>query len=281
MARPLRIEYEGAFYHATARGNERKRIFFSSSDCQRFKEYLREAKEKYHFLLHGYVLMSNHYHLLMETPEGNMSRVMHFINASYTSHINRKHQRSGHLFQGRYKAILVDKDNYLLELSRYIHLNPVRAQIVSRPEDYAHSSYRFYILGEEQNLVSRDLIWSMISSDPQSAARRYREFVESMIGREAESPLKGAHGGLVLGGERFVKEALIRVKEETLQHQDIAQRRALQTAWKKEEVIEAICAHFHLSREAFVENPSTLRRKCITHFSEPNGVGPSQRMGAE
>ena len=100
MARPLRIEYEGAFYHVTSRGNERRKIYFSKADFTKFKSYLKEAQEKYGYVLHCYVLMTNHYHLLIETPQANISKVMHYVNASYTNYINRKHCRSGHLFQG-------------------------------------------------------------------------------------------------------------------------------------------------------------------------------------
>ncbi|MGV8149826.1 MAG: transposase, partial [Alkaliphilus sp.] len=126
MARPLRIEYEGALYHITTRGNERKKIYYAEADYEKFKSYLKDAQNKYGYLLHCYALMTNHYHLLIETPYANISKVMHYINGSYTSYLNKKRERSGHLFQGRYKAILVDQDSYLLELSRYIHLNPVR-----------------------------------------------------------------------------------------------------------------------------------------------------------
>jgi len=140
MARPLRIEYEGAFYHVTARGNERKKIFLSKRDHEKFLQYLDEARDKYRFILHAYVMMGNHYHLIIETPEGNLSRIMHYINSSYTTYTNVKRKRNGHLFQGRYKAIIVDKDSYLLELSRYLHLNPVRAKMVQHPGEYLHSS---------------------------------------------------------------------------------------------------------------------------------------------
>lgn len=129
MARPLRIEYEGAFYHITARGNERKRIYDSTPDYEKFRSYLKRAQEKYGYLLHCYVLMTNHYHLLIETPRPNLGRVMHYINGSYANYFNIKKRRSGHFFQGRYKGILIDKDSYLLELSRYLHLNPVRAKM--------------------------------------------------------------------------------------------------------------------------------------------------------
>ena len=161
MARPLRIEYKGAFYHITARGNERKRIFFSKADYEKFKDYLRKAQDKYGYLLHCYMLMTNH--LLIETPNPNMSKLMHYLNGSYTSYINRRRKRSGHLFQGRYKSILVDADSYFLELSRYVHLNPVRANMVSNPEDYPYSSYSTYISNKKDGLVHTDLIFGMMS----------------------------------------------------------------------------------------------------------------------
>jgi putative transposase len=109
VARPLRIEYKGAFYHITARGNERRRIFFPKGDYDKFKEYLLEAREKFGYRLHCYVLMGNHYHLVIETPNGNMNKVLHYVNGSYANCINKKRNRSGHLLQGRYKGILVER----------------------------------------------------------------------------------------------------------------------------------------------------------------------------
>ena len=158
MARPLRIEYPGAYYHVTARGNERKRIYFNKNDYLKFREYIEDAEEKYGCLLHVYVFMTNHYHMILETPQANISKVMHFINGSYTNYINKKRDRSGHLFQGRYKALLIDRDNYLLELSRYIHLNPVRANIVDKPEEYINSSYRSYVGNRKDDIVHHDQI---------------------------------------------------------------------------------------------------------------------------
>ena len=153
MVRALRIQYEGAFYHITARGNERKRIFFSNSDYDKFKDYLRKAQDKYGYLLHCYMLISNH--LLLETPNSDLSRIMHYINGSYTNYINRRKKRSGHLFQARFKAFLVDVDSYFLELSRYVHLNPVRARTVRKPEDYPYSSYRSYIFKKKEDIGKR------------------------------------------------------------------------------------------------------------------------------
>jgi REP-associated tyrosine transposase len=124
MARPLRIEYSGAYYHVTSRGNERKAIFRDDTDRKTFLGLVERAAEEFHLRLHGYVLMNNHYHLLLETRKGGLNRALRFLNGVYSQAFNRRHHRIGHLFQGRYKAILVDKESYLLELSRYLHLNP-------------------------------------------------------------------------------------------------------------------------------------------------------------
>ncbi|MGV8073093.1 MAG: transposase, partial [Syntrophobacteraceae bacterium] len=155
--------------------------------------------------------------------------------------------------------ILVDKDNYLPELSRYLHLNPVRARMVSRAEEYPYSSYPSYISAKEDHLVSRDLIRSMISNDPKDTRKRYRKFVESVMDQEIENPLKGSFGGAILGGQRFVKEALGRLKEEALQDKDISRRGELLRTSRMEDVVEAICARFHLQPEALLEHPKDLR----------------------
>src|SRR6266571_2903399 len=129
MARPLRITYPGAFYHVTSRGNERKDVFKSQRDREKFLEYLASATERYDAIIHVFCLLSNHYHILIETPAGNLSQIMRHINGAYTTYFNVKRKRSGHLFQGRYKAILVEADENATELSRYIHLNPVKVGI--------------------------------------------------------------------------------------------------------------------------------------------------------
>ena len=141
MARPLRIEYPGALYHVTARGNARQRIYNDSKDCQAFLDLLGKLSDRYHWLCHAYCLMTNHYHLLLETPEGNLAEGMRQLNGIYTQAFNRRHHKVGHVFQGRYHAILVDKDCYLLEVARYIVLNPVRAKMVKEAQAYLWSSY--------------------------------------------------------------------------------------------------------------------------------------------
>jgi putative transposase len=133
MARPLRIEYPGAVYHVTSRGNDRKAIFRGDSDRSNFLDTLDQVIHRYHWLCHAYCLMDNHYHLLIETPDGNLSLGMRQLNGVFTQWFNRRYKRTGHLFQGRFKAVLIQKDSHLLEACRYIVLNPVRAKAVDDP----------------------------------------------------------------------------------------------------------------------------------------------------
>ena len=141
MARSLRIEYPGAFYHITSRGIARQLIFFDEEDKSFLLFILKDVLRRYNWLCHSYCLMNNHYHLVVETLEGNLSSGMRRLNSTYTQRFNKKHQRVGHLFQGRYKGILIDKENYFLEVIRYVVLNPVRAGLVSHPKDFEWSSY--------------------------------------------------------------------------------------------------------------------------------------------
>ena len=145
MARPYRLQDANCFYHITSRGDDRKKIFISKNDYEKFLEYLLIAKSKYKFNLFAYCLMSNHYHLFIETLEPNLSKIMQYLNGSYTAYYNTKRQKTGHVFHGRFKSIMVDTDTYFLELTRYIHLNPVRGKIVESPIDYPYSSYKGYL----------------------------------------------------------------------------------------------------------------------------------------
>jgi len=206
MARQLRIEYDGAFYHVTSRGNQRGKIFWDDRDRERLKTILERTKERYGYLLHGYVFMSNHYHLLIETPRANIKQIMQNINTSYTVFVNRRYRRFGHLFQGRYKAFIVDKERYLLGLGRYIHLNPVRAGVVRRPEDFRWSSYCDYIGSRNEGLVDTDETLGLFSRKRGIAIRRYREFVKEGLG--GGSPLENATGS-ILGDEGF-RERVVR-----------------------------------------------------------------------
>lgn len=207
MARQLRIQYPGAFYHVTTRGNEKQEIFKSRRDREKFCEYLGSANSRYGAVMHCYCLMNNHYHLLLETPEGNLSQIMRHINGAYTTYFNVKRKRAGHLFQGRFKAILVEADEYALELSRYIHLNPVRAGIVERPDQYEWSSYNIYVEQREvSDWVCCDLIWALSSGNAAKARQSYRAFVERNIERTYENPLVNIVASSMLGSPDFVTD---------------------------------------------------------------------------
>jgi putative transposase len=205
MARPLRIEFPGALYHLTSRGNARQTIFFDEEDFTDFLTVLGQVAKRYHLLLHSYCLMPNHYHLLIETPEGNLARGMRQLNGTYTQHANQRHQRVGHLFQGRYRSILIDKANYLLELSRYIALNPVRANLVEDPKDWPWSAYP-QLIGFNRRIpcLSSDWILAQFAPERKAAIKAYQAFVLS--GMDAASPLKRVKGQLFLGPEHFMDQ---------------------------------------------------------------------------
>jgi len=207
MARPLRIAFPGAFYHVMSRGNEQKDIFKSRRDREKFLEYLESSTERYGAAIHAYCLMRNHYHLLLETPAGNLSQIMRHINGAYTTYFNIKRKRSGHLFQGRYKAILVEADEYLAELSRYIHLNPVKVGIFERPEQYQWSSYQDFTGQKKPPAWLRtDFILGCFAKKEADARKKYKGFVEDMIGKDYENPLSKIFGGSILGSIDFVDE---------------------------------------------------------------------------
>jgi len=204
MARQLRIEYEGAFYHVTSRGNQKEDIFFDDRDREKFLEILKRTKDRYRYLLHAYCLMRNHYHLLLETPQANLSQIMQNINTSYTVYINMRHRRFGHLFQGRFKAIVVDKESYLLQLSRYIHLNPVRSGIIDSPMNYKWSSYQDFFRKNKGGLTETDDTLSYFSENKGAAIKKYREFVETEA-IDDRSWLDEVKAGVVLGREEFIE----------------------------------------------------------------------------
>ena len=204
MARPLRIEFSGAVYHVTARGNARADIFHEDGDRELFLAVLEKVVRRFNWLCHAYCLMDNHYHLLIETPEGNLSAGMRQLNGVYTQAFNRSHGRDGHLFKGRFKSILVEKESHLLELCRYVVLNPERAKMVERPEQYPWSSY-LPTLGAAAAPLFPTTAWVLgnFSTSRPEACQRYRHFVEEGM-TLSESPWEKLSGQVLLGSEGFV-----------------------------------------------------------------------------
>ena len=205
MARPLRLEYAGALYHVTARGNHQEDIYEDDDDRLAFLSVFEDVCQRYNWVCHAYCLMSNHYHLLIETPDANLSKGMRQLNGVYTQSFNRNHKRVGHLFQGRYKAILVEKDNYLLELSRYIVLNPVRATMVRSAREWPWSSYRAMV-GQIKNPAFLEVNWvlSAFGKRKKNAITAYKKFIAE--GKNQPSPWSELRNQIYLGGESFVEK---------------------------------------------------------------------------
>jgi putative transposase len=260
MARPLRIEYPGAFYHVTSRGNERKKIFSTDSDRKAFLSYLASSVERYGAVVHTYCLMSNHFHLLLETPEGNLSRIMQHINGAYTTHYNVKKKRSGHLFQGRFHAVLVDADSYAMELSRYIHLNPVRAGIVSTPEEYPWSSYRSYT-GKEKapDFLTTSFVLGYFDASTSKAHRSYARFVEEIIGTEYENPFVETVASTILGGKEFIEKVSGLLEHPEQSHRDIPALSRISRRPTHEAIAKTV--------ETLIPDDKPLARKIAIHLT--------------
>jgi REP element-mobilizing transposase RayT len=260
MTRPLRLEYEGALYHTTSRGNAREDVFLNDSDRARFLEILGDVVARYGWICHAYCLMSNHYHLLIETPDANLSRGMQFLNGVYTQWFNRRHQRVGHLFQGRFKGILVEKESHLLELARYIVLNPVRANMVRGVRDWPWSSYRA-TLGQVSapDFLTIDWILSQFDSDRGPAICAYRKFVRQGRGIDVWKELRS---GAFLGTDSFVDQLRPLFKEKPLdpdyrKRERFATRLSLEElfadvsdkATRNERIYQAMRVHHYTLRE--------------------------------
>lgn len=211
MPRARRIWFPGATYHIIQRGVNQQNIFGEVDDYVYFLKTLAEIKKEMLFKVYLYVLLANHYHLTVEASKNHISEIMHAINSSYAIRFNKKYQRTGHLFQGRFKGILIDKENYLLELSRYIHLNPVKAGLVNRPEDYIWSSYRYYIGKEKNFLIDIELILNNFKSASRNGHKSYENFVtEKMdqINEERDWLSSNTRRQRFLGKRNFIKKLL-------------------------------------------------------------------------
>jgi REP element-mobilizing transposase RayT len=246
MARPLRLSFENAVYHITARGNRREPIFYYNEDRKVFLDKINETLLKYSFICFAYCLMDNHYHLFLRTIHPNISDGMHYLNTSYTSWFKARHKVVGVLFQGRYKSLIVDENSYGVRLSAYIHLNPYRAGIVEDLREYQWSSYPNYV-GEAASPVELDtgLILGQFDNDLETARRKYETYV--IENRTMESPLKKAYKGIALGGSEFLQSIKERIegignKREVPETKDVR-------AYTAEEIIQKVMDEFSIGRE--------------------------------
>lgn len=262
MARPLRLEHAGAVWHVHNRGNNRADIFFCDEDRLLFLALLEETVRRYHWSVIQYVLMTNHFHLMVETPEPTLSRGMKWLCQVYAQRLNRRHGRSGHLFGSRFTSHLVEKNAYLLETLRYLALNPVRAGIVARPEDYRWGSHRA-AAGLERVPAWLQTRWTLeqFGSDRTSQRREYRKFVDAGGGIE-RAPWENAIGRIFVGSAQWVEEmrGMLEGKPRSSDHPAM-QRYAARP--RPARVVEAVAEVFETTPEAIRAARGTRERRVV------------------
>jgi len=242
MARKPRVEFAGAFYHVIVRGNQRQNVFRHDQDRKDYLARIEHYRKRYGFSLYAYVLMSNHIHLLLERQSVGLSKIMQGIQFSYTQRYNRRHHTVGHLFQGRYKAIVCDRDAYLLELVRYIHLNPARLRKPLDPWKYRWSSHRAY-LGEKTDVgVDTEAVLGQLARTPGKARAAYLRFMEEGLGAGHEEKYYQAIDQRFLGDDTFVENVSTQIDEKSIEPG------AVRVGFDR--IIEAVAAEFKVSREA-------------------------------
>jgi putative transposase len=250
MSRAWRIEYEGAYYHLMSRGNDGQDIYLSDDDRRLFLETLSEMSERFEVNVFAYVLMSNHYHLLVQTRLANLKKAMQWMGSTYTRRFNNHHSKAGHLFQGRYKSILIQNDAYVMRLSYYIHRNPLRAGIVKRLVDYPWSSYSVYAYGRRRpEWLSTGLILSCFKEN--NAQKQYREKVQRYA-KEEKHLTEDLWHGLIFGSEKFVQDIRSRFLPDT-PFKDLPQQRKLAGDFQPLEIIKEISKALQIDPAGFFQ----------------------------
>ena len=278
MARALRLSFENAFYHITARGIRKENIFYSDKDKSVFLDKMNETFEKYSFICYAYCLMDNHYHLFIQTPIANISEGMHYLNTSYANWFKAKYRLVGSIFQGRYKSILIDADSYALVLSTYIHLNPLRAGMVKRLEDYPFSSFLDYIDTKRPVIKRLDisLILDRFSNKTEQAQRMYKQFI--LDNREMQSPLKDVFKGFVLGSDAFIKKITEKIKS-IGENREIKETKFTAT-YNSDEIIKIVSDCFNINKsEIFKKRRGSIYRYLTLYLIKRYTELPLRKIG--
>ncbi|RLC30652.1 MAG: transposase [Deltaproteobacteria bacterium] len=263
MSRPLRIEYPGAWYHVMNRGRRKEEVFTERKDYIQFIEILKETAELFNMKIAAYCMMPNHYHLLLQTPDGNLSRGMRHINGVYTQRFNRVHKYDGQLFRGRYKSILIEADEYLLQLLRYIHKNPLRAGLIKDLNEYEWSSHRGYISNAKRwEWLYKGFPLSLLSKDPGKRRSAYMKYMAGDVGEEIEQIFGKKRHPSILGKEDFVYWVKNRFFE-TKAHIEVPDSRLL--APDRERIQDLVCRTYGITKEELLKS----RRGT---FNEARGV---------
>jgi len=265
MARPLRLAFENATYHITARGNRKENIFYDDEDRIVFINKMDETFKKYSIVCYGYCLMDNHYHLFIKTPYANISKGMHYLNASYTNWFKSKHNINGVIFQGRFKSMLVEEDSYGLWLSAYIHLNPVRAEIVKDPGKYKWSSFQYYTREKKSPLESLDtgFILKQFGENEELSRRKYARYVRR--NKKITNPFNDSFRGIAVGSESFIDKIKKRINQ-TGKKREISETRVIES-YKPEEIINIIGDTLGVdSKDVFKKKRGNIFRPLAIYF---------------
>ncbi|WP_211233636.1 transposase [Zooshikella ganghwensis] len=271
MSRPLRIEFEGAWYHVMNRGTGRKTIFFTDEQRNYFLSLLGDVSFRFGAEIHAYCLMSNHYHLMIRTPEGNLQRIMRHINGVYTQYFNRTQKKDGALFRGRYKAIVVDADAYWIHLSRYIHLNPLDAKLVKQISQYRWSSYPAFI-GKVKGpdwLIQTDILGGRGTKNQRA---RYKAFVEAGVDNELKKFYSKKGLSLILGDKDFQSRVLAGMEESI----DVPDIRKHQSRKSITEIVAVVASYYQVPPNTLYE---VVRGRNVSHPGRAMAMFLAQEQG--
>ncbi len=263
MSRPLRIEFPNAWYHVMNRGRRAENIFIDQNDFKAFLDLLKETADTWNIKVVAYCLLSNHYHILLQTPEANISRSMRHLNGVYTQRFNRRHKVDGPLFKGRYKSIVVGADQYLLQLVRYIHKNPVKAGLVEKPDQYTWSSHKGYIsVARKWDWLYKDFIFSLLTTKKQNWLSLYKKFMSREDEKEIDQIVARKKWPAMIGTDEFIdwikgKYYLSRTDE------DVPEMRQLIPDQAK--ILESVCNYYGIDRNELYKSKRGF-------FNEPRNV---------
>ena len=278
MARPLRIEFSDALYHVTSRGNERRPLFRSDRDRRAFLDFLGRAARRFGWSITAWVLMTNHFHLVIQTPEPNLSRGMHWLNSMYAGWFNAAHHRSGHLFQGRFKSILVEGETYFRNVLRYVVLNPVRARMVERPEDYRWSSYGITAGGPAPEWFDLRAALLPFGDDPAEAQANYRAFVGVRIGSD-ERLWENLVAGMYLGSTAWLKRMRKMVESRPRSTDHPRAQRAVGRP-RMHQILEAVAENASVTAATIREKRGIVLRSLAAWLAWNEGLLPLRSIAA-
>ena len=269
MSRPLRIEYPGALYHVMNRGRRREKVFLGDSDCELFLEVVKKTCSLFRFEILAYALIRNHYHLLIRTPRGNLSRGMRHINGVYTQKFNKKHKIDGSLFRGRYKSILVEEESYLLELIRYIHRNPYKAKLEETVGQYQWCSHKGYMSERHKSdFLDTELVLSKFGGYEEDARRELAAFVNKKVPKDLAKKLDSVRWPAILGGEEFKKGIKNKLKGKKIDRKEIPDYRQCE-AKKSEKIQEEMNRILRMKKDVLQDKKSkkyAKERRAITYL---------------